>query len=228
MKRVLCSLGLVFGLLLSGCGSAADNKPQTEVVLISEPEMENILSNSGWDIQSTSAASFHLWEQMNPNILLLAENAAEEVLIIGEFKSSEEAKMAYDSVVPLSDDSVTHSDVNGHLQAMIPLRDNQGYWLFRQAGKVVMGAWMESPDSEGEFTSIFDSFQTDAPVTEQSDSAKDTDSSKSDSSDAGQSGSSASSADSDTSSNHTGSSEGDQTSSDGSEAPADEDTQSNQ
>ena len=56
---------LIAGIIvLDGCSNRDNDEAKTEVVLISEPEMENILTNSGWDIQSTSAASFHLWEQL--------------------------------------------------------------------------------------------------------------------------------------------------------------------
>ncbi len=154
-----------FGMLcLEGCSNSGSKEEKTEVVLISEPEMEDILTNSGWDIQSTTAASFHLWEQLNPSILLLAENKNSEVLIIGEFETPDMAKKAYESAVPLTDDSVIQTNENGHLQALVPLGDDQGYWLFRQAGRCLMGGWMADPASQEEFEILFDSFQTNAPV----------------------------------------------------------------
>lgn len=155
---------IAFSLLVSGCSKAGNEEPKTEVVLISEPEMEEILTNSGWDIQSTSAASFHLWEQLDPTILLLAENKNSEVLIIGEFNSSEEAEKAYESAVPLTDENVVASSTDGIRQALVPLGDDNGYWLFRQAGKCLMGGWIPSTENQPELESLFTSFQTNAPI----------------------------------------------------------------
>ncbi|WP_289220247.1 hypothetical protein [Ileibacterium valens] len=158
---------LIAGIIvLDGCSNRDNDEAKTEVVLISEPEMENILTNSGWDIQSTSAASFHLWEQLDPTILLLAENKNSEVLIIGEFDSEEKAVMAYESSVPLTDSNVIQSNEDGHLQALVPLGESDGYWLFRQTDKCVMGGWMQDTTSQEEFETLFTSFQTNAPVIE--------------------------------------------------------------
>lgn len=154
---------IIFSLLFFGCSKETE-QPANDTSLISEPEMEEILTNGGWDIQSTSAASFHLWDQLNPTILLLAENSSEQVMVIGEFEDSKTAELAYESALPLKDSSVTISDTDEHLQALIPLGDDEGYWLFRQAGKCVMGGWMQDPSSQEEYESIFNSFQTNAPV----------------------------------------------------------------
>lgn len=157
MKKSLYLLPLI--VLLAGCGAKNNPDQNPQPVALKEPaQIQADLSNSGWDVQDTSAASFHVWEQLAPSAMILAEDPAGQVLIIGQFDDEQKASDAYRSSVPLTDTSITIEDTDTWKQALIPLDEGQGFWLFRQAGSDVMGGWMADASSKDEFVNIFNSF----------------------------------------------------------------------
>lgn len=155
---------ILCALLLAGCSgkqeSVNPDPASVDIQLLDAQEAENTLTSSGWTVQSTTAASFHLWEQFTPEMLLLAENSDEQVFIGAQFADEETALKAYESVVPLSDESAAENqDGSWYRQSLVTLPDDGGYWLFRQEGKYVLGGWMASKDDETAMLSTFASLQ---------------------------------------------------------------------
>ncbi len=155
---------LLCALLLTGCGSAPDSSTPdsstVEVQLQTVEEAENTLTSQGWTVQSTTAASFHLWEQYTPQMLILAENSDEQVFIGAQFADEETALKAYDSVVPVSDESSTsNQDGDWYRQSLVTLPDEGGCWVFRQEGQYVLGGWIASQDEESGMLDTFASLQ---------------------------------------------------------------------
>lgn len=151
-------------LLLAGCGQPGEPQTETgssvEVVLLDPAEAESKLTSEGWDVQNTSASSFHLWEQYKPDMLLLAENKQDQVFIGGKFPDAETALSAYESIVPLSDDSsLKNQDSDWYRQSLVTLPDSQGMWIFRQEGPYVLGGWIAEESQQTSMTNTFASLQ---------------------------------------------------------------------
>lgn len=157
---------LILALLAAGCSNNGNQQDRNPGASMKDAvEIQETLGNTGWDVQDTSAASFHVWEQLSPSSMLLAEDAAGQVLIFGQFADPQTAENAYLSTVPLSDDSVVKEDTDTYEQAFIPLAEGQGYWLFRKAGSSVIGAWMDNEASQADFDGLFNTFLAAAPET---------------------------------------------------------------
>lgn len=151
-------------LLMTGCTQTQESEGSKtdpiNVQLLDVQQAETTLTSSGWTVQNTTAASFHLWEQFDPEMLLLAENSDEQVIIGAQFADEESAQKAYESVVPLSDESSSQNqDGDWYRQSLVTLPDDGGFWVFRQEGKYVLGGWIASRDDESAMLSTFASLQ---------------------------------------------------------------------
>lgn len=163
MKKI--PLILAFSLFAFGCSAGSSSEEEQNTLALKDPvQIQEGLQNSGWDVQDTSAASFHVWEQLSPSSMLLAEDAGGQVLIYGQFADAETAQNAYASTVPLSDDSVVRQDTEYYEQTLTPLSEGQGFWLFRKAGNSVMGAWMQDEAVQAEFDALFNTFLQDGSI----------------------------------------------------------------
>lgn len=162
MKKLAPLLAVL--LILTGCFGSNQNEVQTApektpIELKSSEEVEQQLSSDGWVVQNTTAANFHLWEKYEPTTLLLAENKKDQVLLYGIFPDEQKAIDAFESVVPLSDDAVQIQDSDWYQQALVTLPENQGNWLFRQAGSYVLGGWFSNPEDFSHMANLFESLQ---------------------------------------------------------------------
>lgn len=169
MKKIFLPF-LFSAILFTGCSGTP--KPVQKVPeILSTEDIESSLKDKGWETQSTTASSFHLWEQLNPKSLLLAENRNNEVLIIGDFGSEEDAEKAFESLIPNGKDETEDQSSDTYSQALVSLPDQKTWWLFRQIGPHVFGASMTSEKDASSFDSIFTSFQkgssssTQTPIT---------------------------------------------------------------
>ena len=161
MKKLTALVLSLF--LFAGCSGSKttvqSNKKNTSYV--SQEQMENTLKSDGWNVQTTTAASFHLWEQMNPTFMILAENLEEQVCLVAAFRTSELADAAYQSLVPSGDDHVSHENTDLYDEAIVTLDGDQGSWLVRCGGNDVMAGWMSKPEQKSEYETLFTSLQQD-------------------------------------------------------------------
>ncbi|MCF0258613.1 MAG: hypothetical protein HUJ54_02020 [Erysipelotrichaceae bacterium] len=162
MKKITALVLSLF--LMAGCGGSQTQttSDKQNTMYVSQEQMETILKSDGWNVQNTTAASFHLWEQLNPTFMILAENLEKQVCIIGAFRTSEVADAAYQSLIPAGNDNVTHENTNLYDQSFVTLGGEDGYWLVRCGGNYVMAGWMSSPDQRTQLEQIFTSFQQDS------------------------------------------------------------------
>lgn len=168
--NIFLGLLLVLGSM-SACSTQEEEPAAPEVSVLTSDEIQESLTSKGWEVQTTSAASFHLWEQLNPTVLILAQNYSDEIVIVGEFADEENAKLAFSSVVPVSDDSVAVTTTSTFQQALVPLSDESGYWLFRQVGDDVFGGCFASESNASEFKTLFASFSTGTEADEDADAS---------------------------------------------------------
>lgn len=158
-KKLAASLIAAF-MLLTGCSPAPKAKEEEKITVNSADAISQDLAEKGWDVQTATASSFHLWEKLDPELLILAENVSDEVLIVGLFQNAEDARLAFSSLVPVNDESIVVDDHETWEQAAVPLEGDEGVWLFRQVDDAVFGACMKDGQKKSEFESLFNTFQS--------------------------------------------------------------------
>jgi hypothetical protein len=157
MRKGLFALCLM--LLLCGCQS----KTETETASVPQLNMKDTvavqeqMSNNGWSVSDTTAASFHVWEDLKPSDMFLAEDTAGNSFIYGEFSDADSAYHAYQTTVPLTYEATQLQNTDQYYQAFVTLEDGNGYWLFRCVDASVMGVWMQDASESAELASVFDS-----------------------------------------------------------------------
>lgn len=155
--------------MLGGCASGRNNAhgENSGLTMKDAATIQNELNTAGWQVQSTSAASFHMFEDLNPTSLTLAEDTEDQVLVIASFENADQAAEGYEATVPTSGDGVETTNENGVVQAWIPLPDGSGYWLFRQIDEWVIGGWTNDANGESAMINLFDSFTLEGAAADQ-------------------------------------------------------------
>ncbi|UNT96436.1 hypothetical protein [Allobaculum mucilyticum] len=145
----------------SSAGSSAMTSVSAEPITMDntpvQADMHNLFTAGGWRVAAPDPASFKNWGSTQAQTVTAAKNADETInFAAGWFSNAAQAIDAYDHITPENGDSVEDLSIPGVCeQIWLTMPDNEGYWLIRRQGKIVMSAWTQDAAKKDDMIGLF-------------------------------------------------------------------------